>query len=137
MPPTPRALAPPRPANSISLCWSTDWKPSVEQGITIDVAHRYFSTSRRSFIVADAPGHEQYTRNMATAASTADLAVLLVDARKGLLTQTLRHSYIVALMGIRQVVLAVNKMDAVGWDERIFDGHCRIVPQVCRRSWPQ
>jgi bifunctional enzyme CysN/CysC len=92
-----------------------------EQGITIDVAYRYFSTSNRSFIVADAPGHEQYTRNMATAASTADLAVLLVDARNGLLTQTLRHSHIVALMGIRHVVLAVNKMDVVNWDRRIFD----------------
>jgi bifunctional enzyme CysN/CysC len=92
-----------------------------EQGITIDVAYRYFSTARRSFIVADAPGHEQYTRNMATAASTADLAVLLVDGRNGLLTQTLRHSYIVSLMGIRHVVLAVNKMDAVGFDARVFD----------------
>jgi bifunctional enzyme CysN/CysC len=91
------------------------------QGITIDVAYRYFSTARRSFIVADAPGHEQYTRNVATAASTADLAVLLVDARNGLLTQTLRHSYIVALMGIRHVVLAVNKMDAISWDRRMFD----------------
>ena len=91
------------------------------QGITIDVAYRYFSTARRSFIVADAPGHEQYTRNMATAASTADLAVLLVDARNGLLTQTLRHSYIVALMGIHHVVLAVNKMDAISWDRRMFD----------------
>ena len=92
-----------------------------QQGITIDVAYRYFSTGRRSFIVADAPGHEQYTRNMATAASTADLAVLLVDARNGLLTQTLRHSYIAALMGIRHVVLAINKMDAVGWQQRVFD----------------
>jgi bifunctional enzyme CysN/CysC len=92
-----------------------------EQGITIDVAYRYFSTARRGFIVADAPGHEQYTRNMATAASTADLAVLLVDARNGLLTQTLRHSYIVSLMGIRHVVLAVNKMDAVNFDAATFD----------------
>jgi bifunctional enzyme CysN/CysC len=92
-----------------------------EQGITIDVAYRYFSTGRRSFIVADAPGHEQYTRNMATAASTAELAVLLVDARKGLLTQTFRHSYIVSLMGIRHIVLAVNKMDLVDWDEGVFD----------------
>jgi bifunctional enzyme CysN/CysC len=91
------------------------------QGITIDVAYRYFSTAHRRFIVADAPGHEQYTRNMATAASTADLAVLLVDARKGLLTQTFRHSYIAALMGIRHIVLAVNKMDAVGFDQKIFD----------------
>jgi len=95
-----------------------------QQGITIDVAWRYFSTRRRSFIVADAPGHEQYTRNMATAASTADLAVLLVDARKGLLTQTLRHTYIASLMGIRHVVLAVNKMDAVGWDADIFAEIC-------------
>jgi bifunctional enzyme CysN/CysC len=92
-----------------------------EQKITIDVAYRYFSTPRRGFIVADAPGHEQYTRNMATAASSADLAVLLVDARNGLLTQTLRHSHIVGLMGIRHVVLAVNKMDIVNWDRRIFD----------------
>ena len=91
-----------------------------EQGITIDVAYRYFSTGRRSFIVADAPGHEQYTRNMVTAASTAELAVLLVDARKGLLTQTLRHSHIASLMGIRHVVLAVNKMDLVDWDEEVF-----------------
>ena len=91
------------------------------QGITIDVAYRYFSTARRQFVVADAPGHEQYTRNMATAASTAELAVLLVDARKGLLTQTFRHSYIAALMGIRHIVLAVNKMDAVGFDQKIFD----------------
>ena len=92
-----------------------------EQGITIDVAYRYFATGRRRFIVADAPGHEQYTRNMATAASTSQLAVLLVDARKGLLTQTHRHSYIVSLLGIRDVVLAVNKMDVVGWDRGVFD----------------
>ena len=92
-----------------------------QQGITIDVAYRYFSTSHRSFIVADAPGHEQYTRNMATAASTADLAGLLVDARKGLLTQTLRHSYIASLMGTRHVVLAINKMDAVDWNAHIFE----------------
>src|SRR3569833_125125 len=81
-------------------------KAEREQGITIDVAYRYFSTSRRKFFIADSPGHEQYTRNMATGASTADVAVLLVDARKGLLTQTHRHSYIVSLLGIRQVVLA-------------------------------
>jgi bifunctional enzyme CysN/CysC len=91
------------------------------QGITIDVAYRYFSTARRRFVVADAPGHEQYTRNMATAASTAELAVLLVDARKGPLTQTFRHSYIAALMGIRHIVLAVNKMDVVDFDQKIFD----------------
>jgi bifunctional enzyme CysN/CysC len=92
-----------------------------EQGITIDVAYRFFATDRRKFIVADTPGHEQYTRNMATGASTADLAVILVDARKGVLTQTRRHSYIVALMGIRHVVLAVNKMDLTGWSREIFD----------------
>ena len=92
-----------------------------EQGITIDVAYRFFSTEKRKFIVADCPGHEQYTRNMATGASTADLAVVLVDARKGLLTQTRRHSYICALLGIRQVVLAVNKMDAVGYDQATFE----------------
>jgi bifunctional enzyme CysN/CysC len=92
-----------------------------EQGITIDVAYRFFSTDRRKFIVADTPGHEQYTRNMATGASTASLAVILVDARKGVLTQTRRHSYIVSLMGIRHVVLAVNKMDLVDYDEKVFD----------------
>ena len=92
-----------------------------EQGITIDVAYRFFGTPRRSFIVADCPGHEQYTRNMATGASTADLAVVLVDARRGVLTQTRRHSYICALLGIDQVVLAVNKMDLVGFDRAVFD----------------
>jgi bifunctional enzyme CysN/CysC len=92
-----------------------------EQGITIDVAYRFFATERRKFVVADTPGHEQYTRNMATGASTADLAVLLVDARKGLLTQTHRHSFIVSLLGIRDVVLAVNKMDLVGWDQATFE----------------
>ncbi|MGY1425754.1 sulfate adenylyltransferase subunit CysN [Lysobacter sp. A289] len=92
-----------------------------EQGITIDVAYRFFGTDRRKFIVADCPGHEQYTRNMATGASTADLAIVLVDARKGLLTQTRRHSYIVSLLGIQHVVLAVNKMDLVDYDEKVFD----------------
>ena len=92
-----------------------------EQGITIDVAYRFFGTDRRKFIVADCPGHEQYTRNMATGASTADLAVVLVDARKGLLTQTRRHSYFVKLLGIERVLLAVNKMDLVGFDEAVFD----------------
>ena len=91
-----------------------------EQGITIDVAYRFFSTDQRKFIVADTPGHEQYTRNMVTAASNSDLAIVLVDARKGVLTQTRRHSYLVALLGIRKVVLAVNKMDAVGFDQEIF-----------------
>ena len=92
-----------------------------EQGITIDVAYRFFATDRRKYIVADTPGHEQYTRNMATGASTAQLAVLLVDARKGILTQTRRHSRIVAMMGIRHVVLAVNKMDLVEYRKGVFD----------------
>ncbi len=92
-----------------------------EQGITIDVAYRYFDTDRRKYIVADCPGHEQYTRNMATGASTADLAVVLVDARKGLLQQTRRHSYIISLLGIGQVVLAVNKMDLVDYDQAVFE----------------
>ncbi|SFS07725.1 bifunctional enzyme CysN/CysC [Dyella sp. OK004] len=92
-----------------------------QQGITIDVAYRYFSTARRSFIVADCPGHEQYTRNMATGASTAGLAVMLVDARKGLLAQTRRHTYICALLGVRRVILAVNKMDLVDYRQDIFD----------------
>jgi bifunctional enzyme CysN/CysC len=91
-----------------------------EQGITIDVAYRYFATPRRAFIVADTPGHEQYTRNMATGASTADLAIVLVDARKGVLTQSRRHSYICSLLGIRSIVLAVNKIDLVGWSEQVF-----------------
>ena len=92
-----------------------------EQGITIDVAYRYFATDRRRFIVADTPGHEQYTRNMATGASTSDLAVLLVDAQAGILTQTRRHAYIVSLLGIRHVVLAVNKIDLIGFDQGRFD----------------
>jgi len=92
-----------------------------EQGITIDVAYRFFSTDKRKFIVADTPGHEQYTRNMATGASTADLAVILIDARKGVLTQTRRHSYLVSLLGIRQIVLAVNKMDLVDYRQETFD----------------
>jgi len=92
-----------------------------EQGITIDVAYRFFSTDKRKFIVADTPGHEQYTRNMATGASNADVAVILIDARKGILTQTRRHSYIVSMVGIKKVVLAVNKMDLVDFDQKTFD----------------
>jgi bifunctional enzyme CysN/CysC len=92
-----------------------------EQGITIDVAYRFFSTEKRKFIVADTPGHEQYTRNMVTGASTADLAVILVDARKGVLTQTKRHSYLAHLIGIRNLVLAVNKMDLIGYDQARYD----------------
>jgi bifunctional enzyme CysN/CysC len=93
-----------------------------EQGITIDVAYRFFATDRRKFIVADTPGHEQYTRNMATGASNSELAVILIDARKGVLTQTRRHSYIASLLGIRHVVLAVNKIDLVDSREDVFDG---------------
>jgi bifunctional enzyme CysN/CysC len=92
-----------------------------EQGITIDVAYRFFATEKRKFIVADTPGHEQYTRNMITGASTADLAVILIDARKGVLTQTRRHSYLAHLIGIRRIVLAVNKMDLVGYSQSVFD----------------
>ena len=105
-----------------------------EQGITIDVAYRFFGTERRKFIVADCPGHEQYTRNMATGASTADVAVVLVDARKGLLTQTRRHSYIVNLLGIRHVLLAVNKMDLVDYSQAVFeqivDGYRELAQQL-------
>jgi bifunctional enzyme CysN/CysC len=92
-----------------------------EQGITIDVAYRFFSTPKRKFIVADTPGHEQYTRNMVTGASTADLAVILIDARKGVLTQTRRHSYLAHLIGIKNIVLAINKMDLVDYDQSVFD----------------
>src|SRR6201994_2052251 len=92
-----------------------------EQGITIDVAYRFFATEKRKFIVADTPGHEQYTRNMATGASNSDLAVILIDARLGVLTQTRRHSYLVNLLGIRDVVLAVNKMDLVDYSRERFD----------------
>src|SRR5438132_3394421 len=91
-----------------------------EQGITIDVAYRYFATPRRKFIIADTPGHEQYTRNMATGASTADLAVILVDATRGLLSQTRRHGYIASLLGIPSVVAAINKMDLLDYREDVF-----------------
>lgn len=93
----------------------------VQQGITIDVAYRYFSTDKRKFIIADTPGHEQYTRNMATGASTADLAIILIDARKGVLTQTKRHSFIVSLLGIKHVVIAINKMDLVDYSQETFE----------------
>lgn len=92
-----------------------------EQGITIDVAYRYFSTEKRKFIIADCPGHEQYTRNMATGASNCDLAIILIDARKGIQTQTRRHSYIISLLGIKNVVVAVNKMDLMDFDETVFN----------------
>ncbi|BDA86741.1 hypothetical protein Sa4125_42830 [Aureimonas sp. SA4125] len=92
-----------------------------EQGITIDVAYRYFSTPKRAFIIADTPGHEQYTRNMATGASSAELAVILVDARKGILPQTRRHSFITSMLGVKSVIIAINKMDLVGFDQAVFD----------------
>jgi sulfate adenylyltransferase subunit 1 len=95
-----------------------------EQGITIDVAYRYFSTGTRKYIIADAPGHEQYTRNMVTAASTANLAIILIDARKGVLTQTRRHSYLAHLVGIPHIVVAVNKMDLVGYDQAVYNKIC-------------
>ncbi len=100
-------------------------KAEREQGITIDVAYRYFSTPKRKFIIADTPGHEQYTRNMATGASTADLAIVLIDARKGVITQTRRHAFINSLLGIRHVIVAVNKMDLVDYSEQIFLDICR------------
>jgi len=96
-----------------------------EQGITIDVAYRYFATPRRKFIIADTPGHEQYTRNMVTGASTADAAVVLVDARKGVLPQTRRHTTIAHLLGVHHIIVAVNKMDLVGYDKAVFDRICR------------
>lgn len=103
-----------------------------EQGITIDVAYRFFATSKRKFIVADTPGHEQYTRNMVTGASTADMAVILVDARQGVLTQTRRHAYLVSLMGIRHVLLAVNKMDLVGFDASIYQSTVETFQQFAQ-----
>jgi sulfate adenylyltransferase subunit 1 len=99
-------------------------KAEREQGITIDVAYRYFNTERRKFIIADAPGHEQYTRNMVTGASTADLALILVDARQGLVTQSRRHAYIAHLVGIRHIIVAVNKMDLIGFQKETYDRIC-------------
>src|SRR5688500_10726851 len=111
-----------RGQDSIDLSLLTDGLIAErEQGITIDVAYRYFATPRRKFIIADAPGHDQYTRNMVTAASKAELAIILIDARKGVLTQTRRHSYVARLMGVRQLVVAINKMDLVGYSEEVFD----------------
>ncbi len=104
-----------------------------EQGITIDVAYRYFATARRSFILADTPGHVQYTRNMVTGASTADLAIVLIDARKGVIEQTKRHAYLSALLGIPHLVVAVNKMDLVDWDESVFDGIVRDFTELAGR----
>jgi sulfate adenylyltransferase subunit 1 len=110
-----------RSAGAIDFSLLTDGlRAEREQGITIDVAYRYFATARRKFIIADTPGHEQYTRNMATGASTADLAVILIDARNGVLQQSRRHAYIASLLGIPNFVIAVNKMDAVGYEESVF-----------------
>ena len=112
-----------RVAGPIDFSLFTDGlKAEREQGITIDVAYRYFATARRKFILADTPGHEQYTRNMATGASTADVAVLLVDARNGVRTQSRRHAKIARLLGINDFVLAINKMDLVDFDRSVFDG---------------
>jgi bifunctional enzyme CysN/CysC len=118
----------------LDLALATDGlKAEREQGITIDVAWRYFATARRSFIIADCPGHEQYTRNMATGASHCQLAISLIDARKGVTTQTRRHAFIAGLLGIRHVVAAVNKMDLVGWDERRFRDIEREFHEYCHR----
>ena len=106
----------------IDLALLTDGlRAEREQGITIDVAYRYFSTPKRKFIIADTPGHEQYTRNMATGASTADLAIILIDARNGVLPQSRRHAFIANLLGIKHFVVAINKMDLVGFDEAVYD----------------
>ena len=104
-----------------------------EQGITIDVAYRYFSTTHRKFIIADTPGHEQYTRNMATGASTADVAIILVDARKGILTQSRRHAYIASLLGTRHIVAAVNKMDLVDYSPEVFAALQRDLHQLAHK----
>ncbi|EAH7515123.1 sulfate adenylyltransferase subunit CysN [Campylobacter coli] len=101
-----------------------------EQGITIDVAYRFFTSEKRKFIIADTPGHEQYTRNMATGASTADIAIILIDARKGVLTQTKRHSYIVSLLGIKQFIIAINKMDLVNFRQDVFDDICKSYEEI-------
>jgi sulfate adenylyltransferase large subunit len=112
----------------VNLALVTDGlRAEREQGITIDVAHRYFATPRRNFVVADTPGHAQYTRNMVTGASTAEVAVVLVDARAGMVAQTRRHAFIAALLGVHAIALAINKMDLVDWDEGVFD---RITKEV-------
>src|SRR6476469_2360248 len=123
-----------RSAGSLDLSLLTDGlKAEREQGITIDVAYRHFATTRRRFLIADTPGHEQYTRNMATGASTADAAVILVDARHGLTAQSRRHAYIAWLLGIRHLLIAVNKMDLVGFDQAVFDHVRRALDEVARK----
>jgi len=128
-----------RGGGAVDLSLLTDGlRAEREQGITIDVAYRYFSTPKRKFIIADAPGHEQYTRNMATAASTADLAIVLVDARHGVLIQSRRHAYISALLGIPQIVLAVNKMDQVGYRQEVYHRICEEFGEYAARlGWRQ
>jgi len=117
---TGKVIAPGAKAPTIDFAQLTDGlRAEREQGITIDVAYRFFSTQRRKFIIADTPGHEQYTRNMATGASTADVAIILIDARKGILTQSRRHAYIASLLGIRHLVAAINKMDLVDFSEAV------------------
>src|SRR5436309_1022025 len=117
----------------VNLALLTDGlRAEREQGITIDVAYRYFATARRTFIIADTPGHVQYTRNMVTGASTADLAVILVDARKGVLEQSKRHAYISSLLGIPHMAVAVNKMDLVDFSEEVFDTIVREFSEFAR-----
>src|SRR5258705_8723241 len=119
-----------RPGGPIDFTLFTDGlRAEREQGITIDVAYRYFATARRKFILADTPGHKQYTRNMATGASTADLAILLVDAKNSVKEQTRRHARIARLLGISNFVLAVNKIDLVGFDEGVFRAICDDLPE--------
>jgi sulfate adenylyltransferase large subunit len=114
-----------RSSGAFDLALLTDGlRAEREQGITIDVAYRYFSTPKRKFIIADTPGHEQYTRNMATGASSANLAIILVDARSGVLQQSRRHAFIASLLGIQHIVVAVNKMDLVGYSEEVFNTIC-------------
>src|SRR6202790_4590559 len=123
-----------RSAGPIDFSLLTDGlRAEREQGITIDVAYRYFSTTHRKFIIADTPGHEQYTRNMATGASTADVAIILVDARKGILTQSRRHAYIASLLGTRHIVAAVNKMDLVDYSPEVFAGLQRDLQQLASK----
>src|SRR5579864_3864367 len=111
-----------REEGSIDLALLTDGlRAEREQGITIDVAYKYFQTEKRKFIIADTPGHIQYTRNMVTGASNANLAIILIDARKGVIEQTIRHSFLVSLLGLPQVVVCINKMDMVDYSEEVFD----------------
>ena len=124
-----------RSANgALDLALLTDGlRAEREQGITIDVAYRYFQTPRRKFIVADAPGHERYTRNMVTGASTSDLALILVDARKGVVEQTRRHAFLASLLGIRHLVVCVNKMDLLGYEQSAFERTEREFREFCAR----